>query len=127
MPHGGPGHPGFEPHGAAPHRERERVLSLLDETEGISQQRLALILGVRPQSLSELLGKLEKDGLLQRSRNPDDRRETLVSLTPAGKERAAVFEEERRRSVEAFFRPLTEEEKETLSALLDKLLAEPEE
>ena len=93
-----------------PHRERERVLSLLDETEGVSQQKLSLILGIRPQSLSELLGKLEKDGLLLREKNPSDRRETLVSLTPEGKERAAAFEEER----------------ETLGELLTKLIASRE-
>ena len=119
--HGGPcchGHRGMGPEEGRPggpverpHRERERVLSLLDETEGISQQKLALILGIRPQSLSELLGKLEKDGLLVREKNPEDRRETLVSLTPEGRERAASFEEER----------------ETLGALLTRLLDGQEE
>ena len=119
-PHGmGPGGPcGRGPHGMGPHRERERVLCLLDETEGVSQQKLALILGIRPQSLSELLGKLEKDGLLLREKNPDDRRETLVSLTAEGKARATSFEEERRRSGE---------ERETLGALLTKLLEGQEE
>lgn len=110
-----------------PHRERERVLSLLDETEGISQQKLALILGIRPQSLSELLSKLEKDGLLIREKNPADRRETLVSLTPEGKERAAAFETERGRAGEEFLSPLTEEERENLGTLLSKLLGETEE
>ena len=141
---GGPGPFGPGPHGPRPfgsgprglgpcgpmerpHRERERVLSLLDETEGISQQKLALILGIRPQSLSELLGKLEKDGLLVREKNPEDRRETLVSLTPEGRERAASFEEERRRVGEAFLAPLTEEERETLGALLTRLLDGQEE
>ena len=84
-PHGHGGPHGNGPHGIRPeggwpggpmerpHRERERVLSLLDETEGVSQQKLSLILGIRPQSLSELLGKLEKDGLLLREKNPADR------------------------------------------------------
>ena len=128
-PHGmGPDGPcGRGPHGMGPHRERERVLCLLDETEGVSQQKLALILGIRPQSLSELLGKLEKDGLLLREKNPDDRRETLVSLTAEGKARAASFEEERRRAGDAFLAPLTEEERETLGALLTKLLEGQEE
>ena len=122
-PCGGPGMPGRPVPPPRPHRERERVLSLLDETEGVSQQKLALILGIRPQSLSELLGKLEKDGLLQRTKNPDDRRETLVSLTAAGRERAAAFETERRRAQEAFLAPLSETERDTLAELLEKLLA----
>ena len=125
-PHGGEegrGHHG--PHGPEhrpPHRERERVLSLLDETEGISQQKLALILGIRPQSLSELIMKLERDGLLLRSKNPEDRRETLVSLTEAGRQRAAEFEQQRRRREEDFLAPLTAEERSTLTGLLRKLL-----
>ncbi len=129
-PHGMPGEGGPGPHGpfgpGGPHRERERVLSLLDETEGISQQKLALILGIRPQSLSELLGKLERDALLTRTKNPEDRRETLVSLTPEGRERAAAYEAERSRAGESFLAPLTEEERESLAALLRKLLG-PEE
>ncbi len=127
IPPEGPWHrPGIHG-GEQPRRDRERVLSLLDETEGISQQKLALILGIRPQSLSELLGKLEKDGLLLREKNPEDRRETLVSLTEEGKARAASFEEERRRTGEAFLAPLTAEERETLGQLLTKLLEGQEE
>ena len=126
LPPEGPWHrPGIHG-GEQPHRDRERVLSLLDETEGVSQQKLSLILGIRPPSLSELLGKLEKDGLLLREKNPSDRRETLVSLTPEGKERAAAFEEERSRTTEAFLAPLTEEERETLGELLTKLIASRE-
>ena len=117
-PPGGPGSHG----GGQPRRDRERVLSLLDETEGISQQKLALILGIRPQSLSELLGKLERDGLILREKNPEDRRETLVNLTAEGRERAAVFESERARAGEAFLAPLSEEERETLAELLRRLL-----
>ena len=122
LPPEGPWHrPGIHG-GEQPHRDRERVLSLLDETEGISQQKLALILGIRPQSLSELLGKLERDGLILREKNPEDRRETLVNLTAEGRERAAVFESERARAGEAFLAPLSEEERETLAELLRRLL-----
>ena len=98
------------------------MLSLLDETEGISQQKLALILGIRPQSLSELIMKLERDGLLLRSKNPEDRRETLVSLTEAGRQRAAEYEQQRRFREEDFLAPLTAEERSTLTGLLRKLL-----
>ena len=78
------GHHGPMP-GRPPHRERERVLTLLQESDGISQRKLALILDIRPQSLSELLGKLERDGLIRREKNEDDKREILVSLTEVGR------------------------------------------
>ncbi len=113
---------GAGPRESAPHREREKVLSLLDENEGVGQRQLALLLDIRPQSLSELLLKLERDGLVQREKNPADKREVLVSLTPEGRERSAGFESERRRAAEAVFAPLTPEERETLSGLLEKLV-----
>ncbi len=113
--------------GRPPHRERERVLSLLSESEGLSQRKLALILDIRPQSLSELLGKLERDGLIERRKNDGDKRETLVSLTEAGRLRAQAFEDAREDAVERFLAPLGAEERETLGGLLEKLVFHAEE
>ena len=101
---------------------RERVLLLLRESEELAQTRLALLLEIRPQSLSELIGKLERDGLVQRRRNPADRRETLVSLTAAGEERAVSYRQGSERQRADFFSVLTAEEKRTLAGLLEKLL-----
>ena len=60
--------------------------------------------GVRSSSLSELLGKLEGAGLIQRTPCPSDLRTTLVSLTPAGRQKAAGSRTAARRSP---FRPWT--------------------
>ncbi len=124
-PHGAPGRfgpKGFPMPPDTPHRERERVLTLLSESEGISQRKLAVILDIRPQSLSELLGKLERDGLVERRKNEEDRREILVSLTALGRERAESSERAREDAAERFLSPLSREERETLSAMLQKLI-----
>ena len=101
---------------------RGRIMAILNDGGAMSQCRLAHLLDIRPQSLSELLGKLERDGMILREKNPEDRRETLVNLTAEGRERAAVFESERARAGEAFLAPLSEEERETLAELLRRLL-----
>jgi DNA-binding MarR family transcriptional regulator len=39
---------------------------------------------IRPQTLSDILGTLEQDGLIDRLRDPQDRRMLLVALTDSG-------------------------------------------
>ncbi|MGO3796481.1 MAG: MarR family winged helix-turn-helix transcriptional regulator [Pauljensenia sp.] len=72
-------------HGRSARIGQGRVLALLALREPLGQKDLAYLLGVRPQSLSELLGKLEHAGLVSRERDESDRRSTLVSLTAEGR------------------------------------------
>ncbi len=139
--HGGPrghmppppfGEPGCErpPFGeprrgaSLPPMARMRVLTALEQTGAISQRKLAMILAIRPQSLSEMLTKLADEGLVVREANADDRRETLVSLSAAGRERAAAAENERAEFAKSFLSPLDDGEKEQLATLLEKLLGD---
>lgn len=110
--------PGF----CRPPMARERVLRLIREEKGISQRKLAALLSIRPQSLSELLSKLEKDGYITRRQNPDDKREIFVELTETGEQRAQEVETVREQQAVDFFSVLSTEEQEKLSELLDKLL-----
>ena len=100
---------------------RERILRFIGEQEPISQNRLSELLGIRPQSLSETRKKLEQDGYIRRTKNEADKRETLVSLTDAGRQRQEEVQSARTEQVERFLAPLTEEERRQLFALLCKL------
>ena len=136
-PHGGMMGPGPRgPMGMPPRRgpEDERampreivLLNVLEAGEtGIRQKDIAENLGIRPSSLSEQIDALEADRYLERVANPEDRRSTLIVLTEKGKARAWEVQDDRRKAAEEFCSKLTEAEKDTLIALLDKLLAEPE-
>ena len=136
-PHGGMMGPGPRgPMGMPPRRgpEDERampreiiLLNVLEAGEGgVRQKDIAEKLGIRPSSLSEQIDRLEADRYLERTANPEDKRSTLIVLTEKGKARAWEVQDERRKAAEDFCSKLTEEEKDTLIALLDKLLAEPE-
>ena len=79
-------------------------------------------MSIRPQSLSELLMKLENDGFIIRIKNEQDKRETLVSLTDKGKQRSKEFEALRKEQAAKFLAPLTHNEREKLLNLLIKLI-----
>jgi len=99
-----------------PHRGQGRILALLKLQPGISQSELAYLLGMRPQSAGELLAKLERAGLIERTQSENDKRVLHVKLTAEG-EKAS----EQRAKGKGPFAMLDEGEKETLNALLQKV------
>lgn len=62
-----------------------RVLRLMQRKQKATQKELAEILGMRSQSLGELLGKLEKKGYILRSQSRTDKRVVEITLTELGK------------------------------------------
>ncbi len=101
---------------------QSRALSLLREGETMTQRELTERLGIRPGSASELIGKLEKAGLITRTPSELDRRTADIALTEAGAAHRREREEARSGTAE-LFSALTEEEKTALLALLEKLRA----
>jgi DNA-binding MarR family transcriptional regulator len=97
------------------------VLSLLKSNPNISQNRLSNTINVSPPNLATLLDRLEKRGLLIRQRNPLDKRSQTLVLTIEGtalcnKAEKTVLELETIASS-----ALSEEEKEQLIKLLQKI------
>ena len=60
------------------------VLARLDREGPRSVSELAITERVRPQSMAQTVGDLERDGLVARSPDPCDKRRAVVALTPAG-------------------------------------------
>ena len=119
------------PHGPMGHRPpmpapmpRERILLAVLKLggEGARQKDIAEALGIGAPALSEQLDRLEADRYIERKVNPADRRSTLISLTEKGQARAFEVQDERAGRARAFCAGLTEEEIDTLTALLRKLL-----
>ena len=100
---------------------RGQLLGALADGGPMSQTKLAEVLDIRPQSLSEMIDKTEAEGLVQRQQSSEDRRRSIVSLTALGTERVDAYREAHRRRAEEFLSPLTKEEKSALSSLLARL------
>lgn len=62
------------------------LLRAVAATPGQSQQALARLLGTPPSRLVALVDSLADRDLLERRRNPDDRRLHALHLTPAGEQ-----------------------------------------
>lgn len=102
---------------------REHMLVIVSEyPDGVRQKELAEKAGINASSTSEVVSRLEDDGYLIRTIDESDRRATVLKLTEMGTVRAEEIRAEREEFLDEFFSKLSEEEKQTLSDLLDKLL-----
>lgn len=101
---------------------QKRVLIVLYELGGSTTQReLTERLGIQPGSASEVIAKLESTGCIQRTPNENDRRTVDVALTDTGKALALEAREQRMRRHAQMFSCLSDNEKEQLLSLLEKV------
>ena len=90
------------------------VLGRLDREGPQTTSALAAAERVRPQSMAQTLAELEADGLVRRSPDPADRRQTLIALTPGGHERLAEDRRRREGWLAEAIAGLTPEEQQTM-------------
>ncbi|TML07855.1 MAG: winged helix-turn-helix transcriptional regulator [Actinobacteria bacterium] len=103
------------------HPYHHAILIVLGEGSPETQGSIADTLGYDRGQLVGLLDELEERGLVERRRDPHDRRRHLVRLTPDGKRTLSRMRMIARRSEEEFLDPLSEKERSTLHALLFRL------
>ncbi len=116
----GPGLGGEGEKGGRPSAQN-RILLMLGESDGISQRDMTTLLQLRPQSVSETLGKLVAAGLVERRQSSRDKRIFNIFLTAEGRDRVTELIENRPDFAALFLAPLTDEEKAQLTELLTKL------
>ena len=100
---------------------QSRILMILASHGPVTQKELTECLGIQPGSASEVLLKLENNGLITRTTSENDRRTTVVSLTGEGMCQAEEVREARGHRHREMFSCLSQEEKETLIGLLEKI------
>ncbi|GAA4537387.1 MarR family winged helix-turn-helix transcriptional regulator [Pseudonocardia xishanensis] len=102
------------------------VFTRLAKDGDSSASVLAAAEGIRPQSMATILAALEAQGLIERRPDPEDGRRQLITLSAAGRERAAGDREARREwMARQLHEDFTEAERQTLieaAALLERLV-----
>ena len=83
---------------------------------------IAEAFGFAPRTVTEAIDGLEREGLVRREANANDRRAKHIVLTPEGQKAIDASEPARRELVNMLYSVLTEVEAEQLAALLGRLV-----
>jgi DNA-binding MarR family transcriptional regulator len=104
------------------------VLAALADDGGTRLTRLAASSGITQPAMTQLVGRLERDGLVVRLIDPDDGRATVVEITDRGRALLAQLRQARRDSLAELLNELSPEDEVTLglamrvaAPLLDEL------
>ncbi|MBN8817462.1 MAG: MarR family transcriptional regulator [Sphingomonas sp.] len=100
-----------------------RVMRVLNDRGAVDASGLAEIAKLHAPSVTRILKELEARDLVTRQPDPEDRRRTLVMLTPSGKELVKEIARDVRRVMSEFRTRFGDERLETLLAELQAFAA----
>jgi DNA-binding MarR family transcriptional regulator len=83
----------LKPHGLSFARYEALVLLSFSQRGSLPMRMMGERLQLHPTSITNIVDRLESDGLARRLPHPSDRRTTLVELTDAGRERLTAATE----------------------------------
>ena len=105
------------------YRGQPAILFLLWERDGRTQKELAEVLGLSPATITIMLRRMAREGLLERRDDPADQRVSRVYLTKRGKKiRAAVVERNRMLSDQCLA-GFSDKERDQMKSFLARLRA----
>ena len=97
------------------------ALNVLAQEGAMTQQSLGACIGMDPSSMVATIDELEARGLVERRRNPQDRRAHALHITEQGRRTLVEGRRMARRAQEELLAPLTAEERGQLHELLLRL------
>ncbi|HWT35982.1 MAG TPA: MarR family transcriptional regulator [Paraburkholderia sp.] len=99
------------------------ALEILQQAPGINQRQLGDELDVDRSTIADLTARMVRNGLIERSDDPDDKRSYVLFLTAAGKKQLAILRPRVEEVERILTAKLTSRESAELKRLLSALLA----
>ena len=97
------------------------ILYALDQKNRMTMAEIASVIRKDKSTVTSLVDKLVKLGYVSKERDTEDTRVIYVTLTREGQELMPIFHQISRELLEAFSVGITEEEKELLFSLLNRV------
>lgn len=97
------------------------LLIRLAEEDGQIQQELARKLNIKPATMTVMVNRMVKTGLVERRNDPHDQRVSRVFLTEKGRQAEKAVKESLQEIEEKCFAHFTPEEKELFRRLLQQM------
>lgn len=97
---------------------QSRALGVLMRHGQMRLSELSDHLRIAPRSTTEVVDALEERGLVERGRDPSDRRATLVALTERGQDTGRAIKHARRAEGERLFGELSPDDRAELARIL---------
>ena len=97
------------------------IILNIDIMEGTPSTQLGPNMGIEATSLSRSLNKLEESGVITRKPDPEDKRKTVIHLTPLGMDWREVAKETVINFNESIFSQFKKEEMDTFFSILKKI------
>ncbi len=104
-------------------RQHYSVLSALEEFGPASQAALGRRTGIDRSYVVEAVNELADGGLIERTRDPEDRRRNIITITPAGVQQLRRLDEVLTGVQDELLAPLSADERDELARLLRRVLA----
>lgn len=98
-----------------------KILECLMECGEINQKSIAVRCEIEPATVGSVLTRMERDGLVCRTRHEDNRRSIFVTLTPKGRQQGERMQKIFDRADQEAVKGLSKEETQQLCALLERV------
>jgi DNA-binding MarR family transcriptional regulator len=103
---------------------RDRALRILCDSGTITQKAFADKMNIRPSSASDILAKMESEGLITRACHDGDKRNINITITEEGRKINEEVSVKQQEAVKQMMLSLTADELTTLETLMNKLLSD---
>lgn len=100
---------------------RRKIFAALLQNGSMPQKEIQDMLGIKSGSISEMLAKIEAEGLIEREKSKKDKRQVNLKLTEEGRRQAALMKEAFDQRSEIMMECFSDKEKTQLALMLEKL------